>query len=90
MNVSAKFYVAAVNPGGTTEEPDANITLRAVTNDTPENKSWSKWTPSGTLELHVTNPNAIKQFVQGEEVLILITSANEKPDAEPVPKGGVD
>lgn len=85
MRIIAKFYVAAVNPGGTAEEPNADITLRAVTNDTPENKTWSKWTPSGTLEMNVTNPDAIAQFKQGEEVFLTLESA--KPD-EPAQEGG--
>lgn len=85
MNVTAKFYVAAVNPGGTAEEPSADITLRAVTNETPENKTWSKYTPSGTLEMNVTNPEAIEQFKQGEEVFVTITSAKL---SEPAQEGG--
>lgn len=82
MNVRAKFYVAAVNPGSSAEEPSADITLRAVTSDSEENKTWSKWTPSGTLEMNVTNPEAIKQFVQGEEVFLTLTSAKPEGGAE--------
>lgn len=41
----------------------------------PGNEAWSKWTPSGRLELAITNPAALDQFTVGEEYFIDITKA---------------
>lgn len=30
------------------------------------NKSWSKWTPSGSLSITITNPSAIDAFDKGK------------------------
>ena len=43
------------------------------------NKSWSKWTPSGTLELTITNPEAFNQFAVGQDYFV---------DFTPVPSAG--
>jgi hypothetical protein len=34
--------------------------------DEGTNKSWSKWTPSGSLSITITNPAAIDQFEKGK------------------------
>jgi hypothetical protein len=34
------------------------------------NKSWSQRTPSGSIEMHITNPGAHEQFVPGKEYLL--------------------
>lgn len=60
MSVSARFFVAEVtrfayNPGAT------KVVLRASTRG-EENKAWSSATPSGTIELNITNPAASEWF----------------------------
>ena len=45
------------------------VILEPVTADCPENKSWSKWTPSGRVELLITNPPAYEAFEPGREYL---------------------
>lgn len=67
-----KFKVAKVipisdNKGGTESE---TITLWAVTGDCPENKTWSKWAPTGSMEFFVTNPAAMGKLKVGQEVYI--------------------
>lgn len=34
------------------------------------NEEWSKWTPSGNLEMYITNPGAHSQFTPGKEYLL--------------------
>ena len=75
MSVKAKFKCNSVeahtdNEGQVTGK---SIGLTAVIaygadgarND--ENESWSKWTPSGTLQMHITNPDAYEQFQEGKD-----------------------
>jgi len=35
-----------------------------------ENHQWSKWTPSGSLELTITNPNAFDKVFRGSEFFV--------------------
>lgn len=60
MSVTARFYVSemtrrAHNPG------QAAIKLAPAYRGT-ENKAWSEATPSGSIELYVSNPAAVEQF----------------------------
>lgn len=46
-----------------------NVSLQPVypSNDQDTaNKEWSKWTPSGEVNLCITNPDAFKQFELGK------------------------
>ena len=68
MSVRAKFYVERVEHVHTSQ-PDracANITMKPVYADSPENKTWSRYTPNGKLEMTVTNPVAIEQLEIGK------------------------
>ncbi|WP_238337788.1 hypothetical protein [Enterobacter kobei] len=49
--------------------------MSPVTADTPENKTWSKYTPGGQLQMVVSNPVAFEQFEQGKEYYIDIQAA---------------
>lgn len=69
MTVRAKFKCVLVSP---TNEA-VNVKFQAVTSETEENKSWSKWTPSGNLEMHISNPEIFGQFEQGKEYFLDIT-----------------
>jgi hypothetical protein len=70
MTVRAKFYVSEVKHVGTPgSEPCATIVMAPVFGsygDGKDNESWSKYTPSGKLEMTVTNPGAIDQFAVGQ------------------------
>lgn len=39
------------------------VKLTAVSDDA--NKNWSQYTPSGSIELAITNPDAVRQFTVG-------------------------
>lgn len=58
-------------------EPNAQerIELVAVSSDSAENASWSKWTPSGQLGFTVTNPDAFGKLEAGQEYIVTITPA---------------
>lgn len=53
--------------------------FRAVYGDSEENKSFSKYTPSASLELHVTNPDVFESFQPGRDYLVSISPAPEAP-----------
>ena len=71
----AKFKV-----GSTTNFGNNNVqaNLSAVTNDSEENKSFSKYTPNASLQMHITNPEALDFFEPGEEYILEFRKA-EKP-----------
>lgn len=41
------------------------------------NKSWSEATPSGKIEMTITNPAAVDFFEAGQEYLLAFTKAEE-------------
>lgn len=69
--ISARFRVSSVNPAS---EPGGmeSMCSQPVT-DGPGNESFSKWTPSGALNLTITNPDAQGFFVAGMEYDVVIT-----------------
>lgn len=73
MTVRAKFYVAEK----TQTTSGDRVVLQAVCRG-EENKQWSKYTPSGRIELSVLNEVAVEQFVVGDEMYV---------DFTPAPKG---
>lgn len=54
-------------------EGGETVKLEPVHADSEENKTWSKWTPSGGLELTITNPDAFGKLVPGGEYLLDLT-----------------
>lgn len=58
--------------GSTVDSGNNNVTahLSVVVGDAPENKSFSMYTPSGEIRLHITNPNTIGFFQAGKEYLV--------------------
>ncbi|NEI60924.1 hypothetical protein [Rhizobium leguminosarum] len=79
--VRAKFFVTDIRhsevPG---TDPYAVIALMPVyghyaDGDEEANKSWSKYTPSGKIEMSVTNPAAIDKFEKGKAYYIDFTPA---------------
>lgn len=70
MKVTAKFRVDSI-----TEHywgKAKTVSLMAVY-DGDGNKSWSDATPSGSLEMTITNPGAYEQFKLGSEVYLTFT-----------------
>lgn len=64
-----KTLLAKFKVGSTTDFGNNNVKahLSAVTNNSPENKSFSTYTPTASVEMHITNPEALKFFQAGEE-----------------------
>lgn len=76
--VRAKFFIRAIELFS--EPRDTGIVkMSAVVTDRSEtNKSWSKWTPSGTIEMHISNPEAFKQFELGKSYYIDFSEVPEE------------
>lgn len=57
-----------------TPNPDdptiVDVKFRAVYGDGSDNASWSKWTPSGVIELQITNPAAHEPLEVGAEFYV--------------------
>lgn len=66
-SILAKFKVGSVTDFG---NDNHNVNLSPVVNDSPENKSFSLYTPSGKIEMHITNPDCIGFFVAGKEYYV--------------------
>jgi hypothetical protein len=70
MNVRAKFFVSEIKHAGTPgSDPFATVTLLPVFGtygDGQDNETWSKYTPSGKIEMNITNPAAIDAFEVGK------------------------
>lgn len=77
MSVRAKFRVNSIT------EYSYSRTIRLVAvypdKDNPENKSFWDATPSGTMELNITNPEAFSQFKVEQDFYIDFTPAPKKP-----------
>lgn len=72
MTVQAKFWVSEIKHHGAYRgqgDEAATIEMKPVFGE-GDNADWSKYTPSGKIEMTVTNPAAIEQFELGEEYLL--------------------
>ena len=84
MTVQAKFRCTAnrvpvtvrqsMSLSGAAEECRA-IHFVAAYGDGEENKTWSRWTPSGSMEMWVTNPAAFEQFEEGKDYILTFEPA---------------
>ncbi len=78
MTVQAKFWVSNIthhaHQAGNQSNQSATVELRPVSAD-GANDHWSKWTPSGKIEMCITNPDAVEQFELGSEYLITFDKA---------------
>ena len=73
MTVRAKFRCHFIQKAD--DNSHCTVHMSPVTDDTPENKTWSKYTPGGLLQMHISNPAAFSQFEQGKEYYIDIQVA---------------
>lgn len=64
--LQAKFKVGSVIDYGN-KNIEANMT--AVIGDSPENKTFSIYTPNASVKMHITNPDALDFFEPGEEYI---------------------
>ena len=74
----AKFKVwTIVHSPAITPDVCAEVRLNAVYEDGGgDNKSWSKYTPSGEIRMFITNPDAIEQFEVGKSYFVNFTPAS--------------
>lgn len=78
MSVRAKFYVEQVTRHGNATgggSPGGTVVLKAVNGTEADNATWSKYTPSGRLEMFITNPPALDQFEPGTAFYLEFTPA---------------
>jgi hypothetical protein len=76
VTVRAKFKVQSVThnaPAGT--EKSGSVVLTPVTSGSEENKVFWKYTPSGRIEMQVSNMDALAQFQPGQEFYVDFTPA---------------
>lgn len=77
MSVKAKFKCQSISG----DENNKNIQMNAVIGydekgvRSDENESWSKYTPSGSLQINITNPDAFNQFEIGKEYYLTFDPA---------------
>lgn len=55
------------------KQGSSTVRLSPVSGD--ENKTWSKWTPSGSVELQINNEAAFEQFKLGQTFFVDFTPA---------------
>jgi hypothetical protein len=67
--VIAKFQCLSVKTFHSSQE----IEFMAVTSESPENKTWSKWTPSGNLKMTITNDELFGHFKPAQNYLITVS-----------------
>ncbi len=74
MSTRAKFYVHSVEKiVGDTTTVKLNVVCRGE-----DNKEWSKYTPSGNIQMSIKNELAAEQFEPGNEFYVTF---------DPAPKG---
>ena len=70
MPVRAKMKCTAKRHEGGDTSQYVVLAFQAVTDESEENKSWSKWTPSAHLSMSITNPAAFDKFEEGKEYFL--------------------
>lgn len=58
MGITAKFWLQSI----TETTSGFNVVLQPVTDGSDDNRQWSKYTPSGRLEMSITNDEALPFF----------------------------
>lgn len=81
QRTSSSGYGPTPTPPVDTEE----VSLQAVMGDA--NKEWSRYTPSGSVKLTITNPEAVQQFEVGREYFVDFSPIPDPlPAATPAPE----
>lgn len=83
-HIKAKFKVDDVALIKEGEEGNKKVVAEAVTmspvtgEGSVENQSFATATPSGSIQLQITNPEAFGKFIQGLEYYVDFTVAEQK------------
>lgn len=64
MSVKAKFQCSFKS---LPVNENIQVNFHAVYGNGAENKEWSKYTPSATLQMFISNPDAYNKFEVGKE-----------------------
>lgn len=75
MSVRAKFKCHKKEMIEQNGSDVASLTFFASYGEGADNKDWSKWTPSGSLNMTITNPVAFNWFEEGKEYYLDFTEA---------------
>ena len=78
--ITAKFRCSSVEIRDSSPNVEI-VKLAPVYAENGPNKEWSKWTPSGSLEMTISNPDAQGQIKAGGEYMIQISEATAEPVA---------
>lgn len=76
MTVQARFYVSSITLNA---HPTANVVLTAVSRG-EENKTWASATPTGKIEMAVSNPAAVEWFQERLAKDVAIIFEDRDPD----------
>lgn len=79
--VRAKFKVTSITHFN--NDPHnymADVNLTAVHG--ADNRTWSKWTPSGSLKMSITNPEAVARLELGKHYFLDFSPAPDKESDE--------
>lgn len=63
MKVTAKFFVNAIEQYAAPAD-SGSVKLVATNSKEGDNKDWSLYTPSGSIQMMITNPSAFDFFKQ--------------------------
>lgn len=70
--IRAKFKCTSVTKH---EGGSETVRMQPVTSGSDENKSWSKYTPCGVLEMTITAEGAVGKFQPGAEYYLDLVAA---------------
>jgi hypothetical protein len=72
--MNAKMKVSTV----TLTENGELLVMEVVTNGSPEDNTYSQFTPSGSVQLHITNKDLEGGFVPGQVFYVQFTEADSE------------
>lgn len=76
-NLLAKFKVGSIVNFG---NGNIEANLSAVTGDSEENKTFSKYTPSASLKIHITKEDALEFFKPSKEYIATFKEATDEKE----------
>ncbi len=80
MSIRAKFKCTSAQRSVTEGQASSQVRLEAVMDGSPENKQFFEYTPGGSVDLAILNPDAAEQFKEGREYFV---DFSEAPAASP-------
>lgn len=81
LNVVAKMRCVERRDSQHDSNPEGKTTtvrLQPVYSDKGVNATWSKYTPSGQVEMQITNPAAVEAFELGKCYLVTFSQTSEE------------